>query len=30
MCYDDVHLDNLLDISAYWNHNVQQCKMQIP
>ena len=22
-------LDNLSDISAYQNHNVQQCKMQI-
>ena len=30
MCYDYVHLDNLSDISAYRNHNVQQCKMQIP
>ena len=30
MCYDYVHLDNLLDISAYRNHNVQQCKMQNP
>ena len=29
MCYDYVHLDNLSDISAYRNHNVQQCKMQI-
>ena len=30
MCYDYMHLDNLSDISAYRNHNVQQCKMQIP
>ena len=30
MCYDYVHLDNLSDISAYRNHNVQQRKMQIP
>ena len=30
MCYDYAHLDNLSDISAYRNHNVQQCKMQIP
>ena len=30
MCYDYVHLDNLSDISAYRNHNVQQCKMRIP
>ena len=29
MCYD-VHLDNLSDISAYRNYDVQQCKMQIP
>ena len=29
-CYDYVHLDNLLDISTDRNHNVQQCKMQIP
>ena len=28
MCYDYVHLDNLSDISAYRNHNVQLCKMQ--
>ena len=28
-CYDYVHLDNLSGISAYRNHNVQQCKMQI-
>ena len=27
MCYDYVDLDNLSDISAYRNHNVQQCKM---
>ena len=26
MCYDYVHLDNLSYISAYRNHNVQQCK----
>ena len=26
---DYVHLNNLLDISAYRNHNVLQCKMQI-
>ena len=25
-----VHLDNMSDISAYRNHNIQQCKMQIP
>ena len=30
ICYDYVYLDNLSDISAYRNHNVQQCKMQIP
>ena len=30
MCYDYVHLDNLSDISSSRNHNVQQCKMQIP
>ena len=30
MCYDYANLDNLSDISAYRNHNVQQCKMQIP
>ena len=30
MCYDYVRLDNLSDISAYRNHNVQQCKTQIP
>ena len=30
MCCDYVHLDNLSDISAYRNHNVQQCKTQIP
>ena len=30
LCYDYVHLDNLSDISAYRNHKVQQCKMQIP
>ena len=30
MCYDYVHLDNMSDISAYWNHDVQLCKMQIP
>ena len=30
MCYDYVHLDNLSDISAYRNHNVQLCKMQNP
>ena len=29
MCYGYVHLDNLSDISAYRNHNVQ-CEMQIP
>ena len=29
VCYDYVHLDNLQDISAYRNHNVQQCKTQI-
>jgi hypothetical protein len=29
MCYDYVHLDNMSDISAYRNPNVQQCKMQI-
>ena len=29
MCDDYVHLDNLSDISAYRNHNVQLCKMQI-
>ena len=29
MCYDYAHLDNLSDISAYRNHNVQECKMQI-
>ena len=28
MCCDYVHLDNLSDISAYRNHNVQQYKMQ--
>ena len=27
MCYDYVHLDNLSNISAYQNHNVQQCKI---
>ena len=25
-----MHLDKLSDIGAYRNHNVQQCKMQIP
>ena len=30
VCYDYVHLDNLSDIGAYRNHNVQQYKMQIP
>ena len=25
-----LHLDNLSDIGAYRNHNVQQCKTQIP
>ena len=30
MCYDYAHLDNLSDICAYRNDNVQQCKMQIP
>ena len=30
VCYNYVHLDNLSYISAYRNHNVQQCKMQIP
>ena len=30
MCYDYVRLDNFTDASAYRNHNVQQCKMQIP
>ena len=29
-CYDYMHLDNLSDISAYRNRNVQQYKMQIP
>ena len=29
MCYDYAYLDNLSDKSAYRNHNVQQCKMQI-
>ena len=29
-CYDYVHLDNFSGISVYRNHNVQQCKMQIP
>ena len=29
MCYDYVHLDNMSDICAYRNPNVQQCKMQI-
>ena len=29
MCYDYVHFDNLSNISAYQNHNVQQCKKQI-
>ena len=30
MCHDSVQLDNLSDISAYRNHNIQVCKMQIP
>ena len=30
MCYEYVRLDNLSDISAYRNHNVQLRKMQIP
>ena len=30
MCYDYVHFDNLSDIIAYRNHNVQLCKMQNP
>ena len=25
MCYENVHLDNLSDISAYRNHNVFLC-----
>ena len=29
-CYNYANLDNLSDRSAYRNHNVQQCKMQIP
>ena len=28
MCYDYVHLDNLSDICAYQNHNVQLCKIR--
>ena len=28
-CYEYVHLDKLSDISAYRNHNVQKCTMQI-
>ena len=28
MCYDYEHLDNLSDISAYRNHNVQLCKIR--
>ena len=28
--HDYVHLENLSHISAYRNHNIQQCKMQIP
>ncbi len=28
--HDYVDLDNLSDISAYRNHDVQQCEMQIP